>query len=222
MGKKLSHGRIIAFFDLDHTIIATNSGKALILRLLSAPEISWFSIVKLVILSLFFKLRMISERSMFFRSNLLVRGFNETRFAAIARDVAKNVLFPLIRPEVRKAIEDHHRRGEKTVIISASLFPLCDPIRRHLGIDDVICTQLATEGGRLTGRPSGNTLCYGKEKARLAEIYCASNGCALESSWYYADSFSDIHLLSRVANPVCVSPDRKLRSAAKSKGWKIW
>ena len=104
MGKKPSHGGIVAFFDLDHTIIATNSGKALILRLLSAPEISWFSIVKLVILSLLFKLRMISERSMFFRSNLLVRGFNETRFASIARDVAKNVLFPLIRPEVRKAI----------------------------------------------------------------------------------------------------------------------
>lgn len=213
---------VTAFFDLDHTIIATNSGKVLILRLLRAPEISWSILLKLAFFSLFYKLGIISEENMFLKSNMLVRGFNVTRFSSIARKVAEDILFPEIRPDVRAAIEQHRARGDRTVIISASLRPLCEPIREHLGIDHLICTELAAKDGHLTGVPSGGKLCYGKGKVPPAEKFCEENGCSFDNAWYYADSISDLHLLEKVAHPVCVSPDKKLRAAAAKHGWTIW
>jgi HAD superfamily hydrolase (TIGR01490 family) len=212
----------IAFFDLDHTIIDTNSGKVLILRLLRAPEISWGILLKLAVFSLFYKLRIISEENMFLKSNMLVRGFKVTRFSSIAGKVAEDILFPKIRPEIRSAIEQHRANGDTTVIISASLRPLCEPIREHLGIDHLICTELAVKDGHLTGEPSGGRLCYGKGKVAPAEKFCAQNACSFDNAWYYADSISDIYLLEKVSHPVCVSPDKKLRIAAAEHGWTIW
>jgi len=37
----------------------------------------------------------------------------------------------------------------------------------------------------------------------------------------YADSYCDLPLLERVAEPVAVRPDRRLRRIAEQRGWEI-
>ena len=42
-----------------------------------------------------------------------------------------------------------------------------------------------------------------------------------EDSYFYSDSFNDIPLLKKVAHPVAVNPDSKLKDYATAAGWRI-
>lgn len=213
--------RRFAFFDLDNTIITTNSGKVLIFRLMRESVISYVTLTKLAFFALFYKAGIISEMGMFRRSLMLIKDLDDTFLCNTIDEIVDNTLMKKIRPSMREAIRRHKANGERTIIISASLHPLCERIRMHLEIDDVICTRYLTANGKVTGESDGNQ-CYGAEKVSRALKYCATNGSALDSSYYYADSYSDHYLLGEVKWPVCVNPDRKLRKTAKMKGWEIW
>jgi phosphoserine phosphatase len=44
---------------------------------------------------------------------------------------------------------------------------------------------------------------------------------ALEQSWFYSDSASDLPLLEAVSDPVAVAPDERLRARALKAGWPV-
>ncbi|MEJ2054937.1 MAG: hypothetical protein P8X42_13535 [Calditrichaceae bacterium] len=75
-------------------------------------------------------------------------------------------------------------------------------------------------GRRSIYRPAG-AYCYGDEKLNKIIEYCKSNHFDLGKAYYYADSYSDLNVLKAVGNPVCVSPDRKLKKIAQKEGWRI-
>ena len=49
----------------------------------------------------------------------------------------------------------------------------------------------------------------------------APNTFDLDDAIFYTDSHTDLPLLERVREAVCVNPDRKLRRVAERKGWRI-
>lgn len=210
-----------AFFDLDNTIIMTNSGKVLIFRLMRESAISYLTLTKLAVFALFYKMRIISEMGMFRRSLLLIKNLDAEFLSGVIDEIVDNSLMKKIRPSMLDAIRHHQEKGERTIIISASLHPLCEKIRKNLRVDDVISTKYLIADGKVTGESEGNQ-CYGAEKVSRATKYCEANGGSLSSSYYYADSYSDHFLLGEVKWPICVSPDRKLRKIAKIRGWEIW
>jgi phosphoserine phosphatase len=63
--------------------------------------------------------------------------------------------------------------------------------------------------------------CYGEGKVVWAERFAAEFGVDLPASYCYTDSISDLPLLERVAHPVAVNPDRKLKGMAQRRGWPI-
>jgi phosphoserine phosphatase len=74
--------------------------------------------------------------------------------------------------------------------------------------------------GRFTGLPLP-PLCYGEGKVERAERLAREIGFRLEEATFYSDSISDLPLLERVAVPVCVNPDPRLRRAASRRRWRI-
>ena len=106
------------------------------------------------------------------------------------------------------------------MILSSALTTICRQMAENLNIDDIICSGLEVKNGYMTGRPLGH-LCFGEEKAVRLKRYCEIFNFSLSEAWYYGDSISDLHALSVVGNPVCVNPDKKLKKAAKRRGWKI-
>jgi phosphoserine phosphatase len=62
-------------------------------------------------------------------------------------------------------------------------------------------------------------VCYGKGKVVWAERFASQFDVDLASSYCYTDSISDLPLLERVAHPVAVNPDRKLKRLARQRGW---
>jgi HAD superfamily hydrolase (TIGR01490 family) len=69
-----------------------------------------------------------------------------------------------MRPEALAKIAWHKARGDHVVIVSASLQPYLRGVSRDLDVD-LICTELETRAGTLTGRYAGGD-CTGPEKAR--------------------------------------------------------
>jgi len=51
--------------------------------------------------------------------------------------------------------------------------------------------------------------------------FCASCGFRLEDATFYSDSFTDLPLLERVAQPVAVNPDARLWLTARRRGWSL-
>jgi phosphatidylglycerophosphatase C len=77
---------------------------------------------------------------------------------------AEQVLPGLIRPEALERIAWHQARGDRVVGVSASLDVYMAPWCRAMGVE-IICTELESTNGRLTGRYVGGDCC-GEEKAR--------------------------------------------------------
>jgi phosphoserine phosphatase len=64
-------------------------------------------------------------------------------------------------------------------------------------------------------------LLAGPNKSQWIRDYAAQHALNLENCWAYADSFSDLPMLSMVGRPCAVNPDFKLRAAARDFDWPV-
>ena len=87
-------------------------------------------------------------------------------------------------------------------------------------LDEMICTQLESESGILTGHTNGK-LVYGPEKKVRMLEFCRKTGSDPLKAWYYGDSHTDRYVMEAVGNPVAVSPDRRLKKIAAKHMWPI-
>jgi phosphatidylglycerophosphatase C len=93
------------------------------------------------------------------------QGDDQARVRALGERFVRDVLPGLIRPIALERIAWHKDRGDRVVVVSASLDAYLIPWCRTLDLD-LICTELeTTSGGRLTGRYLQGD-CYGHEKVR--------------------------------------------------------
>jgi phosphoserine phosphatase len=96
-----------------------------------------------------------------------------------------------------------------------------EPLARHLGVPDFLCTRLVVGPddhftGQIVEPP-----CFGPHKVTLAERWAAAHGVDLASSYFYSDSYTDRAMLFRVGHPVAVNPDPRLRRLAGQRGWPV-
>jgi phosphoserine phosphatase len=82
---------------------------------------------------------------------------------------------------------------------------------------------LEVHDDRYTGRSSGPS-CIGDNKVSLTQAYLKHHGIKIDydTSYAYADSISDLHLLEMVGNPVATYPDEQLRTLAQERNWQIF
>jgi phosphatidylglycerophosphatase C len=92
------------------------------------------------------------------------RGDDPGRVSARGEQFAADVIPGLIRPIALERIAWHKNRGDRVVVVSASLDAYLVPWCRTLGVD-LICTVLESANGRLTGRYAQGD-CWGDAKVR--------------------------------------------------------
>jgi HAD superfamily hydrolase (TIGR01490 family) len=135
---------------------------------------------------------MVSDRAI--RKALSKIGFwgeEPERLRWLGERYAKEVLPNLIRPVAFEKITWHKARGDRVVVVSASLDVYLQPWCRSLGAD-VICTELEVSDGRLTGRYLGGD-CSGETKARrIRERYCLDD---YKTIYAYGDTEEDRQML---------------------------
>jgi len=210
----------IAFFDLDRTIISSNSGKSLVRYAYSTGLMNITDLIRGGVYSLLYKLNLRETTRIITSMVRWVKGLPESKMKKLSADIFNNRIRYTIHSEVEAEINFHKKNGALVVILSSSISEICNKVAEYLGMDDVICSNLEISDGVYTGRPEG-PLCFGEEKVTRLMKYCKQINIDPADSWYYGDSITDFPVLSSVGNPVCVNPDRKLNKAAKKSGWKI-
>jgi HAD superfamily hydrolase (TIGR01490 family) len=130
---------------------------------------------------------------------------------------------PMIAPGTAALIDRHRDAGSLMAIITATNAFVTRPIARELGVPHLIATEPEMRDGEYTGRPTG-VPCFQAGKITRLEQWLGEDGRTLESfadTWFYSDSHNDLPLLRKVAHPVAVDPDDRLRAEAEAQGWPI-
>jgi HAD superfamily hydrolase (TIGR01490 family) len=211
----------IAFFDLDKTLTGSISGRALARKAFSRGLLKGSNLVSALYYALMYRLKLADPVIVTEKMARWVKGVPENVFIKLCGDVYTEDTLPAIFKEAYDEVRMHRQNNALTVILSSSVAPVCKAVATHMGIDDILCSELEIKEGLLTGKPEGR-LCYGEEKLVRLRDYCEKKNVPLSTAWYYGDALIDLPPLSIVGNPVCINPGKKLRKIAAEKRWRIY
>lgn len=212
--------RIAAFFDLDSTLLAVNSGALWIRRERRLNRVTRRQYAQAIAYLLGYRLSIIDMQAAMRKALQTIKGEQEQVLRAWTRQWYYEEVARHVAPGGRRALFAHRRAGHRLVLLSTTSPYEAEVVREHLSLDAVICTGYEVRDHVFTGEPM-LPLCYGPGKVTLAEQYGGSNGIDLDQSFFYSDSFSDVPMLERVAHPRAVNPDLRLWTAARRRGWPI-
>ncbi|AOA59332.1 HAD family hydrolase [Acinetobacter larvae] len=130
----------------------------------------------------------------------------------------QQVIKPQMRPQAFVAIAEHRAAGHELVGITATSDFITAPIFAAFGITEVIATRAEIKNGQYTGQVAG-VPCYQAGKITRLEQWLADRH--IEESWAYSDSINDQFLLEYVDHAIVVSPDTALAALAQQRQWPI-
>ena len=222
LAKDRAGATALAIFDLDGTIMSTNVIEQYLWARL--PELSpaqQLAEVGRVVRHLPSYLRAEHrDRGTFLRA--VYRRYRGADLAALENFVDTSMaphILSRLSPEAVRRIRDHRAVGHTTILITGVVRPLTRPLEPLF--DVIVAADLATDAeGRCTGFLTGPPL-VGESRAAWLLHYADLHHVDLTRSFAYADSHSDLPMLSTVGNAVAVSPDVPLMRAATANQWSI-
>lgn len=129
---------------------------------------------------------------------------------------------PRLMPGALERLAWHRDQGHATLVISASMHHLVDPIAREVGADEALATLPAFDAeGRFTGEPTG-IVTYQSGKLKALEAWLAERDVEHTrpgTLWGYSDSHNDLPLLEHVDHAHATQPDARLARVAEQRGW---
>jgi HAD superfamily hydrolase (TIGR01490 family) len=209
-----------AFFDVDRTLVACNTGRLFLRDLRRRGEISFLRALRAMAWMAKYHLSLIDLQEVAVSIVAQMRGWSEREFAERCRRWVEDDVLPLLLPSGLRKIEKHRAEGHVLAILSSSPTYVTRPIAETLGIEEVLSTQFEVDAGQFTGRLVGPA-CVGQGKVHWAEDLGARRELDLAGSWFYTDSYTDLPMLERVGHRVIVNPDPRLRITAKRRGWPV-
>ena len=209
-----------AFYDLDHTILDGNSATHLVQEARKRGVMSERQYRHAVWLSIIYKLNIGEPTRMIDRMLTWLKGLKEASIMKLSQEIFDHIIKETIRPEILETIREHREKKAAVILLSSATTPICQPVTRFMELDDMICTQLESENGILTGHTNGK-LVYGLEKKVRMLAFCQEKGYDPREAWYYGDSHTDRWVMEAVGFPVAVSPDKQLQKIARRNNWPI-
>ena len=215
--------RAAAFYDVDGTLIKTNVVHAYAYYAANAPRIT-DRIVRTAGLLASLPLYWVADkydRKLFndsFYKNYA--GFGEDRLIVLGEEIFEKVIKPNIFESARDLIERSKARGVHQVLVTGAIDYVTRPLAEYLGVDAWVANRLEIKDRVATGRLV-KPMMAGANKALWVRRYAEEHGFDLDASFAYADSGSDLPMLSVVGNPSAVNPDFRLRTTAKAYQWPV-
>lgn len=149
-----------------------------------------------------------------------LRGRREDELSELGERLFVQKIAGTIRPQARDLVRAHLRMGHTVAVASSATRFQIEPIAKDLGIEHILCTELAAEDGVLTGELAGGML-WGEPKAKAVRAFARSHRVKLPQSHGYANGAEDVPFLSSVGRPHALNPHPGLRAVAKQQGWPI-
>ena len=211
--------QIGAFFDLDGTLVHGFTATHVFKDQIRSGKVGASDIARLVLTAVDGTLGGDPTRAGDVSISSL-RGHAMDQLEELGQRLFVQKIAGTIRPEARAIVKAHQRMGHTVALASAATRFQTGPVARDLGIDDIVCTELETEDGVLTGRVIGAFL-WGEHKARAVRSFARERGIDLPDSYGYANGDEDIAFLASTGQPHAIGPGRALRQAAGLQGWPV-
>jgi putative phosphoserine phosphatase/1-acylglycerol-3-phosphate O-acyltransferase len=209
-----------AFFDMDKTLIAENSGSLYMRYKYQRGEITGVELLKGLGSYFQYKLGLLDVRNWTRKMMFQFRGQRERDLEEEALRWVREMVVATIYPEAQLLVDDHVKRGHVVAIVSGATRFVVRPIARHLGIEHMLYTRLEVEDGRFTGGVI-EPICFEEGKIYWLQQFIAQHGIDLAKSYFYTDSVTDLPLLDLVGHPIVTNPDPLLYRAAKKRCWPV-
>ena len=215
---KVTGGPGVAVFDLDGTITRRDTFLPFLLGRLRRTPARWTATRRLArAVALHYAGRIDNSTLKTAFLTAIVAGETEDGIRSWTTAFVKRLIRAGLRRDALVTLAAHRAAGWTTVLATASPDLYVAPLAAELAFDAVIATRLERRSdGRFTGRLDGGN-CYGAEKAARVAAWCA-NAPVSGPLWVYTDHHADLPLLDMADRRIGVSPSRRLRSAAASRG----
>jgi HAD superfamily hydrolase (TIGR01490 family) len=210
---------VIAFFDLDRTLVDVNSGRLWMQREWREGRLSWGDALRASWWLLRYTAGADGLLYAYEAAVSRLAGDEEAPLADRTRAWFDAEVRHRLRPGASEAIHAHRAAGHRLVLATSSTPYVAAAAVAAYGLDDWIATRFEVVEGRFTGRIASSA--YGADKADRAAELAERWGASLADCAFYTDSMSDFALLERVGAPRIVSPDRRLAAAAAARGWPV-
>jgi HAD superfamily hydrolase (TIGR01490 family) len=214
--------RAAAFFDLDKTLMAGSSGVFFARAAYETGMISRRRLVRDVYENVRFRLLgSTDDRADDVRKRVgeMIAGVRVRDLERLSPRVLAGVL-PRLYPQMLERAYAHQDAGLPVYILTAASQEMADLLARVLVFDGGLGSRSEIVDGRYTGRPAG-PFNYREGKVLSMQELAEREGIALESSYAYSDSESDLPMLRAVGHAVVVNPDAMLRRIAAEEGWEV-
>jgi HAD superfamily hydrolase (TIGR01490 family) len=211
-----------AFFDLDRTLLRRSSALALAGSFRERGLISRRQMLRAAWWQLLFVARGASHEAVRRAAEDGLRvldGYTPEEMRELVAEAMEPVLRPLVYAEPLRLVEQHHARGERVYIVSATLQEIVDAIAEDLGFDGALGTICEVQDGRYTGKAVRSL--HAGAKAEVLRQVAQQEGFVLAECTAYSDSHTDLPFLEAVGHPIAVNPDRALRRIANERSWPI-
>ena len=147
-------------------------------------------------------------------------GMDEDRLWVLGQEAFEKVIQKRLYREMLDLMKRSRDEGYRQVLITGAIEQMVRPLAEYLDVDAWFANKLEIENHRATGRLCPPVLA-GPEKAVFIRRYAEENDLDLNQCRAYADSASDIPMLSTVGRPIAVNPDSNLRATANAHDWPI-
>jgi HAD superfamily hydrolase (TIGR01490 family) len=209
-----------AFFDMDKTLIAENSGSLYMKHRYERGEIDGWELAKGALAYLRYRVGLLDIAAWTRAAMLQFEGESEAELERQAEDWLVDSVLKHVYPQAREAVRWHQAQGHVVAIVSGATRFVVGPLAKHLGIDHFLYTRLEVEDGRFTGRVI-EPVCFEQGKIHWLEQLVSEQDVDLARSWFYTDSITDLPLLELVGHPVVTNPDPRLYREAVRRRWPV-
>lgn len=211
--------RRIAVFDIDRTLILGTSCEVQLARYLRSRRLLRFRNVLRGVGGMIMRFpKGLSEAV--YRNRTYLYGFSEQKLRSLIPDFFDEALRPLLNRTVEEKMEGLREKGYEIILITGTLNMLLDAFIAYYHADGGVGATMEASNGVLKGWIIGNHP-YQEGKVEALFKYLDGKKVDLEASFCFADSWSDISLLSLFGHPVVVNPGRRLRKKAERENWSI-
>lgn len=212
----------LAFYDMDRTItVRPTYARFLLWMALRTAPLRLALVPVCALAGLGYMLRLVGRDQLKQINQRLLLGRPRLAFLADYVDLhADNVVTGNLRPGALDRIAADRAAGYRIIIATASYRLYVDAIARHLGIEDVIATDLHVSRGTVQARISGQN-CYGAAKAEMMQAWMAEQGLARRDCHIrcYSDHVSDVPMLDMADEAFATNAHSPLRRIAQQRGW---
>jgi HAD superfamily hydrolase (TIGR01490 family) len=213
--------RRAAFFDLDRTLVRVDTPRLFTRYRRKKGEATWRDSLQVAWWVLQYSAGLIDAPRVARKALEAFAGKDEAWLIKSCDEWFPQYVLPEIQARGREIVKSHRDAGDLVAIVTAAVSYVAKPVARELGIEHVVCSELEVdESGRFTGKVI-EPMCYGEGKIVRAGSLLEQQGIGFDGVTFFSDSITDMPLLSKVAVPVAVNPDRRLLRAAKARGWQI-